>query len=326
LWAGRRFGLGVTAAAAGFTGAADGWNLNDPSEVPQPAEIAIAMAPVAIPAMRTRPPWHPVEMSSGKRACWCNERNSGASGALLKKGLSRRIGVTLPSVRGKRLLAVALLGLVVGCGSSGSGTAAPVQLGTDIPSDSPFPTVTDTAVPGQIPPDEPTTDATLPPPPAVPVITGYGAAVDAWNGAHSADPNFNPGSAYDPDPSLARDGDIQHDDKYYAVNPLGGFITDYSERFATGTTIAAARAAVLAEFPTDATTIWVAVKDSCAQEVVQSPTVGAALAAQGDPKGWALVEFSSGPASDHYDSSDISEALYLPADSSDSTPDEALGC
>jgi hypothetical protein len=73
----------------------------------------------------------------------------------------------------KLWLAVIPLAFIVGCGSSsGSGTAAtPVDLGTNVPSDSPFPTVTDTADPGQIPPDDPVTEAP-------PVESAYDVALD----------------------------------------------------------------------------------------------------------------------------------------------------
>jgi hypothetical protein len=199
------------------------------------------------------------------------------------------------------------MALLLGCGSSSSGI--PSSTGDTPPIESPaadVPSATDSSA---------AVGATG--------LTGFGATQSEWDGAHSADPNFESGSSYDQDPSLARDDDLQHDDRYYAASGT----TNYSERFALGTPIATARAAALTELPPDAVSVWFAVKDSCAQEVLQSAKLAAAIGSStGDDTGRVLVEYSSGSAGDHYDAADISEAIYGFASDGDPTPPGETGC
>jgi hypothetical protein len=55
-----------------------------------------------------------------------------------------------------------------------------------------------------------------------------------------------PGTAYDPDPSLVRGGDQQHDRRYYAVVHQDGRVDKYDMRFATGPSVDEAKRSVLA--------------------------------------------------------------------------------
>jgi hypothetical protein len=86
-------------------------------------------------------------------------------------------------------------------------------------------------------------------------------------------------------------------------------------RFHPGTTIAEGKVEMLQEFPSDASVLWFAVKDTCAQMEVQSATLGQVLgtAATGDPKGEVFVEVftvqSSGEAI--YDPRNINEGLLI---------------
>lgn len=85
-------------------------------------------------------------------------------------------------------------------------------------------------------------------------------------------------------------GDPTRDDRYYAVNALGGHVTNYSERFAAGTSLASAEAQAMREFPNDARVLWPATKDACTQMGVTSARLGTALGAGGDG---AMVDFTS---------------------------------
>jgi hypothetical protein len=67
------------------------------------------------------------------------------------------------------------------------------------------------------------------------------------------------------------------------------------------------------EFPPDARKVWFAVKDSCAQMLVQSSILGKALGskAAGDPAGTTLIEFSSGDGDTSYDPEQVNDALFM---------------
>jgi hypothetical protein len=144
-------------------------------------------------------------------------------------------------------------------------------------------------------------------------LTGFGATEAAWKAHHRADDRFTSGSAYDPDPSLARNGDQRNNDRYYDVQPFGGHITDYETRFPSGTGIAEAKQSVLAsEFPQDARITSFKRRSSCAQMVVKSATLGT--------QGPAFVELSSGAGGDQYDPTDVWTALLQESSGS------GLGC
>lgn len=140
-------------------------------------------------------------------------------------------------------------------------------------------------------------------------VTGFGATVADWDAHHEADSRFVPGSAYDPDPSLARGGDQRYNARYYAVGHDGGRIFNYEMRFPPGTDIQQAKRSVLAsEFPSDAKIAWFKRLDTCAQMLVRSRKVARAL---GGTRIAALVEFSSGEAGDSYDPSDVWDAILI---------------
>lgn len=159
--------------------------------------------------------------------------------------------------------------------------------------------------------------ATSPPAaPSGPPVTGFGAADPAWNANHTPDSDFALGAVYNPDPSLPQiNGHTGAE--YTQVMHQGGHVTGYDYHFHNAP-ISQARAQVLTtNFPTDAQTLWFAVKDTCAQMVVQSNAVGRALRspALGDSAGFVLVEFSSGVNEDHYDPGAVSSALFMLAPS-----------
>ena len=177
-------------------------------------------------------------------------------------------------------------------------------------------------------PEQPST-----PPPAVaaqPTLTGIGATNAEWEANHDPDPNFAPGSAYDPDPSLVpTGGDPTFSSRYYSVTRIGGRIESYEMRFAPGTSISEAKGDTLAEFPNDAKVDWfqavpaTKLAGACAQMQVSSATLANAVNALG--KGLAgLVEFSSGAAANTYNPEAVSSAiLSLQAPK---PPSKAPGC
>jgi hypothetical protein len=100
----------------------------------------------------------------------------------------------------------------------------------------------------------------------------------------------------------------------------------YSMRNPPGTSIAAAQANALAEFPADATTLWFSQKDVCAATAIQSPAIGAAL---GDPKnreGRVLVAFYTLEAGGEsaYRPENVNEMVFLPINVANL--DEAPSC
>ena len=127
-------------------------------------------------------------------------------------------------------------------------------------------------------------------------ITGFGATTAAWNRAHTADPRFAPGAAYNPDPAL------RGEDHYRGVLHQDGHVTLYDYAF-TGRSIASARALVLrTEFPPDVRVVWFVAKGSCALMLVRSAALARAIGRGpiGDAKGTSLIGFSSGVAADTY--------------------------
>jgi hypothetical protein len=135
-------------------------------------------------------------------------------------------------------------------------------------------------------------------------LTGFGATNASWNHHHRADTRFDPGSAYDPDPSL---GDHQRfDSRYYAVNHEAGRVTNYSMRFPSRTGVGNAKASILSsEFPPDAKIVWFKRKGTCAQMYVRSAKLARAT------HSGALVEFTSGDAGTYYDARAVGDAILV---------------
>jgi hypothetical protein len=149
-------------------------------------------------------------------------------------------------------------------------------------------------------------------------LIGFGATTAAWDANHQADDSFSAGSAFDPDPSLARGGDQRFNDKYYGVIHDDPIIS-YEMRFPSGTHIERAKQSVLAsEFPDDAKVVWFKRLDTCAQMIVRSKKVAAAIDSA------ALVEFGSGAGDDQYDPQDVWSAILMPIESTASANDS--GC
>lgn len=147
-----------------------------------------------------------------------------------------------------------------------------------------------------------------------PVITGFGATDAAWNAHDTADSDFAPGAAYNPDPNLPKiNGHTGA--RYVATNHTNGRVLGYMMNLMPGTTLDAAKATVSQEFPSDASFVWFAARDTCAQLEVKSATLGAALSDLkiGDPDGLAFIELdtehSEGTAS--YDPKNINQAILL---------------
>jgi hypothetical protein len=121
---------------------------------------------------------------------------------------------------------------------------------------------------------------------------GLGATDTAWNSTHTADPGVTP-------------------DRYNGLIHNGGRVTDYVERFKVGTSIAAARSAARAELPSDATSVWSALKDGCAVDVFHSNQLATALGSVIDDKsGRVLVEYFS--LQDQYNAGDVERARLEP--------------
>jgi hypothetical protein len=95
------------------------------------------------------------------------------------------------------------------------------------------------------------------------------------------------------------------------VNQIAGRVLNYEIAEYPKTNYTEARAEALkGEFPPDATILWEATKDTCAQMEIQSATLGQALAtpAVGDPQGRVLVEFTTGSG---YDPNNITGVILM---------------
>lgn len=143
---------------------------------------------------------------------------------------------------------------------------------------------------------------------AGPIVTGFGATEAAWNSNHTADSKYAPGAVYDPDPN------VRSGDRYDATMHTDGHVLGYTMNLPAGTTVDAAKAAVLREFPSDASIIWFVARDSCALLEVKSALLGSAL---GDPKigdaeGMALIELDTvhPDGTSSYDPRNINEGLF----------------
>jgi len=144
-------------------------------------------------------------------------------------------------------------------------------------------------------------------------LTGFGATLSAWNAHHTADPKFDPDSAYDPDPTLPA---YLGQDVYVAVQWQDGRATNYQMNI-LGQSIRDAIARALQELPADAHELWGARLNTdnltCYQAELISPTLGRVLAAPpiDDPQGAVLAEFQTmfpdGTAS--YKSTDVNGIL-----------------
>jgi hypothetical protein len=137
-------------------------------------------------------------------------------------------------------------------------------------------------------------------------LTGFGATVAHWNQHHSADHKFVKNAAYNWGPGLGDHGGPG--DRYFGVTVISGRMESYNLRLVPGTGIATAKREVLVtEFPPDAKITWFKNKDTCAQMLVHSKILERTIHA------FALVEFSSGDAADHYTPSDASQLVVTSA-------------
>lgn len=173
-------------------------------------------------------------------------------------------------------IAVVIVGLIidvaVGPHTTPSSNAAPSS--SAAPTTSAAAPVATTPVRTSTRPVSTTTRPAVPNPPAD-TLTGYGATVAAWDRAHTADTNYAAGSAYDPDPSLPP-ANGRTADRYVAVQPLGGHVTDYMINF-RATSLSGAESVVAREFPADARVLWTQPLAGCTIVEYASATVHAAL-------------------------------------------------
>jgi hypothetical protein len=123
-------------------------------------------------------------------------------------------------------------------------------------------------------------------------LTGFGATVEAWNANHTADSDFDPGSVYDPDPSLpSLNGHTGA--TYVEVNPQDDRVVSY-DIHTTGLSESAAVARALQELPSDASKLWGVNKGTCYQAELASDSLGQALPADlGDPDGEVFAEITT---------------------------------
>lgn len=167
--------------------------------------------------------------------------------------------------------------------------------------------------------------------PKAPTITGYGATQSDWNANHQVDNRYDSGSVYDATPGLGLD--TQHDDKYYAVLTQNGRILTYEMRLPNGSSLAAAKAEIMQEFPVDAKVVWQQTQDQCSQMEISSATLGSASvlgsSGIGNPQGQVFIEFQTDSNStenlnSYYDASNVNIAtLNL---GSYNTAADAPGC
>lgn len=176
--------------------------------------------------------------------------------------------------------------ILVGCGSSGSAAISPATLNKATGSPS----------------------TTSSPSSAAEDITGFGATDAVWSAHHTEDKAFAPGAVYDSDPSVYSGA------RYVAVNHSNGKVLGYTMNFAPSP-VSVVKAAVLKEFPSDASILWFSVRDTCAQFETKSAKLGAVLStpAIGDPEGMAFIEVyhvhSDGTSA--YDANGINQALVM---------------
>lgn len=157
-------------------------------------------------------------------------------------------------------------------------------------------------------------------------LTDYGATVAVWDAHHVEDRRYALGAAYDPDPSLAVPNDPQHDDRYYAVDPLYGRVLVYEMRV-PGEPVSMAQVDALRELPPDARRLWFATKGSCAQLAMQSRTLATVMANPGigDREGIVVIEFGTDFATyEGYDPSRVTVEMFAPWDAP--TPSSGPGC
>ena len=151
------------------------------------------------------------------------------------------------------------------------------------------------------------------PSPAGDTLTGFGATVSAWNAHHTADPKFDPDSAYDPDSALPS---YLGQDVYAAVQWQDGRAVNYQMNI-SDQPIRDAIARALRELPADVRELWGARNDTndltCYQAELISPTLGHVLAAPsiGDPQGAVLAEFQTvlPDGTSSYKSTDVNAIL-----------------
>ena len=258
--------------------------------------------------------WEPVALSPTRKAT-----------ALLGtqwSGLARKTKVL--TVIGSSIVALALLGTVVGsppkttasrpsvADRTPSPIASPEASPTDLPSPSPS-----AAAPAPVK----TSPAAPVPPPAVnDDLRAFGATRTAWNANHIADTRLAPGCCYDETPGLAYPSEPKGDDRYAEVGEDGGRIDRYAVRFPPGSAKGDSTVFVLGEMPTDVVLVWSQVKDTCFQEEYRSATLTRVMG----PATGVLMTFTSGVAGDHWDPRDVSGAFLL--DNPPSAASSALGC
>lgn len=127
---------------------------------------------------------------------------------------------------------------------------------------------------------------------ATDTLTGYGATIEAWNRAHTPDTDLDPGTAYDPDPSLPQ---VYGNEgaRYVSVQTIGGRVTNYTENLGA-LTLANAESVVGREFPADTRVLWSQQLTGCTQVELVSPTLHRVLGNTGT--GDVQVEYFGGAA------------------------------
>lgn len=197
-----------------------------------------------------------------------------------------------------------------GCGSSSSSTAGRSSSTAASPTTSSAPS-TAALSPGAAPQVRRPRHQPKPVP-SGPKLRGFGATTAEWDAAHTAVPGFAPGTVYDADPNLPQVNGHEGS-RYYAVLHEGGRVLQYDMAFANLPVSQIEAQIVASEFPPDAHKVWFAVKDSCAQMLVQSSILGRALGSKavGDRAGTVLIEFSSGAADTSYDAERVNDALFM---------------
>lgn len=133
---------------------------------------------------------------------------------------------------------------------------------------------------------------TTKPPASVDTLTAYGATVAAWDGAHTPDTDYDPGTVYDPDPSLPSVYGNQGA-RYVSVQSIAGRVTNYTENLGA-LTLANAENVVGREFPADTKVLWSQRLTGCTQVELASPTLHRVLGDTGT--GDVQVEYFGGSA------------------------------
>src|SRR5262249_15193369 len=143
-----------------------------------------------------------------------------------------------------------------------------------------------------------TTRPAAPPPPAGPVLTGFGATAADWRAHDVADPDFP--ESYDRDTSMTRVGN--YPGARFITVTIADRVVRYQRNLRDGgVPESEAIATVKADLPPDVAEVWHQAKDGNCLQVEYRSAALASVWADVDPQGGIQVEFHAVDAGGAYD-------------------------